>query len=208
MSLYLYKQGKNKMADQKKYKELKKIITHLEIETEKAKKLLASLYPEKEDENKIDSANSQDNDKLIKDIDLNQTKIDGEIIIEGVFNGQFMIGADGKQYSIPANYASKSKLVEGDILKLKINPNGNFVFKQIGPIERERKFGVVVEEDDEQYIIAEGKKYKVIKASLTYFKADEGDEVVIVVPKGCESQWAAVENIIKKETVMKIEQSK
>ncbi|MBU4432193.1 hypothetical protein KKD60_02860, partial [Patescibacteria group bacterium] len=42
---------------------------------------------------------------------------DGEgKIVEGVFDGENMIGPDGKQYSIPANYASKSKLVEGDIL--------------------------------------------------------------------------------------------
>ena len=42
-------------------------------------------------------------------------------VIEGVFDGENMIGPDGKQYSVPANYASKSKLVEGDILKMKIS---------------------------------------------------------------------------------------
>ena len=45
-------------------------------------------------------------------------------IIEGVFDGENMIGPDGKQYSVPANYASKSKLVEGDILKLTITATG------------------------------------------------------------------------------------
>ena len=35
-------------------------------------------------------------------------------IIEGIFDGQIMIGPDGKNYPVPANYASKSKLVEGD----------------------------------------------------------------------------------------------
>ena len=34
-------------------------------------------------------------------------------VIEGVFDGQMMLGPDGKSYPIPANYASKSKLVEG-----------------------------------------------------------------------------------------------
>ena len=38
-------------------------------------------------------------------------------IIEGVFDGQNMVGSDGKTYPVPANYASKSKLVQGDILK-------------------------------------------------------------------------------------------
>ena len=36
---------------------------------------------------------------------------------------QIMIGPDGKNYPVPANYASKSKLIEGDILKLTITPN-------------------------------------------------------------------------------------
>jgi len=59
-------------------------------------------------------------------------------IIEGVFDGQNMVGSDGRQYIVPPNYASKSKLVEGDILKLTIQPNGSFIYKQIGPIERQR----------------------------------------------------------------------
>lgn len=198
------------MAEEKKYKELKKIITQLEKETEKAKKLLAVLYEEAGQKNDLENneLDLEEIDNIIKDKDLSHKKIGDEVVIEGVFNGQIMIGADGKQYSIPANYASKSKLVEGDILKLKIDPHGNFVFKQIGPVERERKIGVVIEEDGELGVMAEGKNYRVIKASLTYYKAEEGDEVVLLVPKGIESQWAAVENIIKKETILKINNSK
>ena len=37
-------------------------------------------------------------------------------VIEGVFDGQNMVGSDAKTYPVPANYASKSKLVQGDIL--------------------------------------------------------------------------------------------
>jgi hypothetical protein len=199
------------MAEDKKIKEIKKIIAHLEVETEKAKKLLMALSEEK-NEIKSDDYDSiiesdddnQDFEALFKEKDLEKTKDGDEVIIEGVFNGQQMIGADGKQYSVPANYASKSKLIEGDILKLKIDRFGNFVFKQIGPTERVRKIGVVVDDAGELAVISENKKYRVIKASLTYFKAEEGDEAVIIVPKDIGSQWAAVENIIKKETVMNL----
>ena len=45
-----------------------------------------------------------------------ETANGNERIIEGVFNGEKMIGGDGLEYNMPANYASKSKLVEGDIL--------------------------------------------------------------------------------------------
>jgi hypothetical protein len=119
-------------------------------------------------------------------------------IIEGVFDGQNMIGPDEKQYPIPANYASKSKLVEGDILKLTISADGSFLYKQIGPVERKKIIGKIINEEGEMKVEAEKKKYKVLNASLTYFKAEEGDEVTIVVPKDKESTWAAVENVIKK----------
>src|SRR4030042_5020393 len=54
-------------------------------------------------------------------------------VIEGIFDGQYMIDKDGKKYPIPANYASKSKLVAGDVMKLTILSDGSFVYKQIGP---------------------------------------------------------------------------
>lgn len=120
-------------------------------------------------------------------------------IIEGVFDGQNMIGPDGRIYPVPANYASKSKLVEGDVLKLTIALDGSFIYKQIGPIERKKLIGIVVKESEGNYKVqANSKNYKVLLASVTYFKAEEGDEVTIVVPKKRESTWAAIENLIKK----------
>jgi len=123
---------------------------------------------------------------------------EGEIV-EGVFDGQVMMGTDGKQYPIPANYASKSKLIEGDMLKLTITPDGSFIYKQIGPVERKRVIGIVSQDDLGNYVvIAEGKAYRVLLASVTYFKAEAGDEVTIVIPAGSETVWAAIENLVKK----------
>jgi hypothetical protein len=127
------------------------------------------------------------------------TVSEGGKIIEGVFDGQNMIGPDKKQYPVPANYASKSKLVEGDVLKLTISEDGSFIYKQIGPVERKKMLGVLlVDEKGDFKVLAEGKPHKVLLASLTYFKAEAGDEVTIVVPQGQSSEWAAVENVIKK----------
>jgi hypothetical protein len=123
---------------------------------------------------------------------------EGGKIIEGVFDGQNMIGPDGKQYPVPANYASKSKLVEGDILKLTIADDGSFIYKQIGPIERRKVLGMLTQDEKGEYrVIAEGKSFKVLLASLTYFKAEPGDEVTIVLPKDRDATWGAVENVIK-----------
>lgn len=123
----------------------------------------------------------------------------GGKIIEGVFDGQNMVGPDGKKYPVPANYASKSKLVEGDVLKLTIADDGSFIYKQIGPVDRVKKIGIVTQVESGEYrVVADGKPYKVLLASLTYFKAEPGDEVTIVVPKDEEAEWAAVENLIRK----------
>jgi hypothetical protein len=124
---------------------------------------------------------------------------EGDKVIEGVFDGQNMIGPEGKQYPVPANYASKSKLVEGDVLKLTIAEDGSFIYKQIGPVERRKVMGVLMQDEKGDYkVIADGKAHKVLLASLTYFKADAGDEVTIVLPQDTDSEWAAVEHVIKR----------
>lgn len=119
-------------------------------------------------------------------------------IIEGIFDGQTMIGPNGKNFPVPANYASKSKLVPGDVLKLSISENGNFVYKQIGPVERARVTGPLTREDGQYKVIANGKTYKVLLASVTYFKAEIGDDVTLVIPEDEESEWGAIENVIPK----------
>ncbi len=127
--------------------------------------------------------------------------VDGENrVIEGLFDGQHMVGPDGKQYSVPANYASKSKLVEGDKLKLTITPDGAFIYKQIGPVDRSRVVGKLVrdEQTDEFQVVANGVPYRVLLASITYFKGEPGDDVVVLLPENHEARFAAVENIIKK----------
>ncbi len=120
-------------------------------------------------------------------------------IVQGYFDGQQMVGDDEKKYSVPANYASKSKLVEGDRLKLTIKHDGTFMFKQIAPVERKRLKGVLFhDEDTDQYrVVAEERSYRVLTASVTYFKGQPRDEVILLVPKDRPSLWGAVEHIMK-----------
>lgn len=128
------------------------------------------------------------------DVELEQA---GIRTLEGVFDGQSMVGGDGLRYNVPENYASKSKLVEGDILKLIIRPDGTHIFKQIGPIERRRIVGkLAIDPSTQEPVVVCGQDvYKVLAASVTYFKGIPGDEVVVVVPSGGGCAWAAVEGI-------------
>jgi hypothetical protein len=128
-------------------------------------------------------------------------------VVEGSFDGQIMIGTDGKQYPVPANYASKSKLVEGDILKLTITPDGSFIYKQIGPTERKRIIGTVNQDGEGNYfVLAENKPFRVLLASITYFKVAPGDEVTLIIPRDIDSDWGAIENILLGARDKKIEE--
>ena len=115
-------------------------------------------------------------------------------MIEGVFDGQMMMGPDGKNYPIPANYASKSKLVEGDILKLTIAEDGSFIYKQIGPVSRKQVIGTLVQHDGVYYVEANGREYRILLASVTFFRIEVGDQVTIIIPDdNPDATWAAVE---------------
>ncbi len=129
--------------------------------------------------------------------DIEAPIAEGERIIEGVFDGQNMQGNDGEEYPVPPNYASKSKLVEGDILKLTINSDGALLYKQINPIDRKRVVGtLIVDELGNFGIKAPEKTYKILLASVTFYKAQEGDEVTILIPEHGEAEWGAVEHVI------------
>lgn len=118
-------------------------------------------------------------------------------VIEGVFDGQSMHDSAGKSYPVPANYASKSKLVEGDILKLTIADDGSFIYKQIGPVARKQLVGTLTQHDGAYYVEAGDKEYRVLLASVTFFRGHVGDQVSVIVPEdNRNADWAAVEAIL------------
>lgn len=166
------------MADvpDKQIKRLKILIQEAETSLAAAKELLVSLIGDDES-----AAIAQTDDIAGK-------------VIEGVFDGQNMVGSDGKTYPVPANYASKSKLVQGDILKLTIGDDGAFMYKQIGPVPRKQKVGALILDNGHYFVDVGKKRYRVLLASVTYFKAKPGDQVSVDVPEDDESvEWAALE---------------
>lgn len=176
-------QNNNTNNTQEKIQALREMIYNAEKTLQGAKAMLLQLEGKKKVGRKKKTEESDEDGK----------------IIEGTFDGQIMIGSDGRQYPVPANYASKSKLVEGDMLKLTITPDGSFIYKQIGPVERKIKIGSVYQDSDGNYFItSEGKAYKVLLASITYFKVEPGDEVTLVVPRDINSDWGAIENVLQR----------
>ncbi|MBA4320115.1 MAG: hypothetical protein C0412_17080, partial [Flavobacterium sp.] len=100
----------------------KKLLRNIQENNEQLLKLLSDYSPE-EEEFPIKIGQLSD-----EKFSYREEAADKGKVIEGVFDGENMIGPDGKQYSVPSNYASKSKLVEGDILKLTITSRGNFIY--------------------------------------------------------------------------------
>ena len=164
---------------EKQAKRLYALIQEAETNLAAAKELLISIIG---DDGAIITPKGNPNDEV------------GGKVIEGILDGQKMAGPDGKEYPVPANYASKSKLVEGDILKLTIADDGSFIYKQIGPIDRTQVIGTLVQHDGAYYVEANGREYRILLASVTYFRINIGDQVTIIVPtENQEATWAAVE---------------
>lgn len=164
---------------EKQVKRLTSLIQEAETNLAAAKELLISIIG--------------DDGTVVTPKSSTQEDVTGKVI-EGVFDGQVMVGPDGKNYPVPANYASKSKLLEGDVLKLTIADDGSFIYKQIGPIERKQVIGTLTQHDGAYYVETNGKEYRILLASVTFFRLHEGDQVTIIVPEdNPEAQWAAVE---------------
>ncbi|HSE61305.1 MAG TPA: hypothetical protein VLA88_03345 [Candidatus Saccharimonadales bacterium] len=161
---------------EKQIKRLRSLLQDAETNLAAAKELLISLVGEE----------AGDHAAPIEDV--------AGKVIEGVFDGNTMVGPDGKTYPVPANYASKSKLVEGDILKLTIADDGGFIYKQIGPVARRQIIGTLQQHDGTYYVEAGGREYRVLLASVTYFKCKTGDQISIIVPEdNRDAEWAAIE---------------
>lgn len=122
-------------------------------------------------------------------------------VIEGIFDGQNMSDKDGSIYPVPANYASKSKLVEGDRLKLSIAPNGAFIYKQIELVPRTLIVGHLVLDGSQYQVLVDKKIYNVLYASVTFYRAKVGDQVTIIIPEGKTPRFAAIENVIPEKVV-------
>lgn len=121
-------------------------------------------------------------------------------VIEGTFDWYFMVGSDQKKYPVPLNYASKTKLVPWDSLKLKILKDGKFIYKLTRPVERQHVRAILSLSDDNKYtaITDDGKPYFLNQAAVTFFKGKPWDELYIVINADWSWGFAAIEAIIKK----------
>lgn len=170
-------------------------VEQIENDLKKVKNTLNTLSTLKDN---IDSL-----DAIIEANKANQPKVqelDGNVI-EGEFDGYFMVGDDLKKYPVPVNYSSKSKLIPGDRLKVTIKENGELIYKLITPAERKHVRAVLTkdEKDTNKFLAISSDKqtYNLNTAAISFFKGLPGDEVYITINKEGKGSYAALEAIIK-----------
>ena len=174
----------------KKIKAIRDFIISAEKSVRSAKKILKELLDEEHidlnEEMKLDT-------KWLNAYDSWDSKI-----VEWVFSWSEMFWADKGKYPVPVNYASKSKLVQWDKLKLTILENWKMLYKQIEPIERETKVWLLTKDKWNFQVVADGVSYNVLTAAVTHFKWEVWDSLTILVPKWKDATFAAIEAVIPK----------
>lgn len=181
------------MAELKNLVRIKELVDNAESALKVAKQLLADAMGLNEGE-QVDGDTYKDKAATI----TKEAVSSGGKIIEGVFDGQNMVDKKGTVYPVPANYASKSKLIPGDVLKLTVTEEGKFLYKQIGPVERKTIIGPLVYNNGRYQVLANDKSYNTLLASVTYFRAEVGDEVTLIIPMNEDSDWGAIEAVLPK----------
>ncbi|MBS8122565.1 hypothetical protein [Candidatus Vampirococcus lugosii] len=154
--------------------------------------------------NNIKEGKFDDTDVCTEDVNEIASKLmnysEGENIkvVEGVYDGYFMVGSDNKKYPVPMNYSSKTKLVPGDIMKLRVMADGKLLYKLIGQANRNYIKAVLSKSEEEKYIgvTDDGKIYDLNQAAVTFFKGKAGDELSIIVNPESGIKIAAIEAII------------
>jgi hypothetical protein len=181
------------------YKKIQSILTFIEVaenNLKSARVLLSQLTDEK---------GVTLNDEISRPTTHRSISMDESNaleVVEGSFDGEQMVGDNGKVYVVPQNYASKTQLVVGDRMKWISLPDGE-KFKLISPVDRERVTGVFDIVADTYLVILDGYPHpvKLLKASSTYamkqLGLQPGDEVAIYIPKGSVPSHGAFINVVK-----------
>ncbi len=96
------------------------------------------------------------------------------------------------------NYSSKTKLIPGDVLKLRIMADGKLIYKLIGQANRTYVRATLSKSDENKFtaIADDGEIYYLNQAAVTYFKGKTGDELSIIINADGLGNFAAIEALI------------
>lgn len=107
----------------------------------------------------------------------------GEITdeIEGSFDGQFLVSATGQKVEVPANYASKSRILYGDMVKA-YKENGEQKFKVTTKQPRKKIKALTVKREGKWFVVTGLGSYKIADATADFNNLQVNQEVNVLVP--------------------------
>ena len=176
------------MREENKIKALRDLIVSAQISINSARSLLADLlWDDSDNFFEADASN------------LSSYTSGEEKIVEWVFTGESMLGADGNTYPMPQNYASKSLLVQGSKVKATIEPNGHIKYKIISEIPFTTALGIVTKSGEKYQINTDSKTYNVLVAAITFHKCQIWDTVSIRIPEWKDATYAVIEAVLPKK---------
>lgn len=177
---------------------VKNTISTIEVDLKRMKLVLNKLT--KFDPNDPTSLDDKEVTEALGTQELKSYTEENVQVVEWKFDWYFMVDADQKKYPVPLNYSSKTKLVPGDILKLKILENGQFVYKLINPVERKHIRATLSKTEDNKFtaVTDNGQTFFLNQAAVTFFKGRPWDELYILTNEKDNGGFAAIEAIIKK----------
>jgi len=178
---------------------LEELLSKIETEVKRAKLMLGQLQgkTDKELDQSIENSTKQ-YEKTSQSL-LSYDEWEDVKVVEGVYDGYFMIGADKKKYPVPMNYSSKSKLIPGDVLKLRVMGDGKLIYKLIGQADRKFIKATLSKAGESGKFTAlsdKGTVYFLNQAAVTYFKWNTWDELSIIVNAEGIGNFAAIEALI------------
>lgn len=143
-------------------------------------------------ENEVTSLKEKLVSKNSTEKSIDYTQIDG---IVGIFDGYRMHTEDGSKFDVPLNYAAKSKLVYGDILKM-IDKDGKKMFKHIQKVDRTKIDGILTKKEGEWYLLTDRGSYKVSDVAAEFQKAQLNSVATAFIPtEKLDAPFATIDEI-------------
>lgn len=176
-------------------KALEQLIEKIEIDMKRARYMINEISEGNCNIEKM--SNDQEFWELATKL-LNYEEENAIKVIEWIYDWYFMNWSDEKKYPVPMNYASKTKLIPWDVLKLKIMEDWKLVYKLIWAASKKYIKWTLSKTDDNKFVAIsdEWHTYLLNQAAVTFFKWKPGDEMSIIINWDKEYDYAAIETII------------
>jgi hypothetical protein len=114
------------------------------------------------------------------------------------YNGDSIIDDQGVIYPINKNYASKSRLIDGDVLIMRTDSQGGIYYKLSKPVPRKTVIADIKETNGQYIAIYNNKSYKILTAASNFYELYNNCQAMIVISITEDNKWCAIDGKVTK----------